>query len=328
MINIAMMCPNPIDATSYYRAWGPFNALRKQYRSSDINLVEFTTGEWPKLGNCDIAFLQRPFLKQHLEAAKACKDRSIPLWIDYDDDLMNVPKENPSYEPYKDAPKVIKQIVGYADIITASKKEILDSLGVEGEVIQNAVGEEWGKPDLSWEGRGNVVVWRGTESHRADLLDAKDEFLKAYEEMKVYGWKYVFMGWNPWFITEKMDKEDYHYEPQKSLFEFSKSMSLLRAKVFWFPLRDNKLNRAKSLNCWEDATHFGSLFVCPRWYMGAHNCSDDLMKTMILSMEQKEFCETAVSESQREVLYLKNINYKRNAIIQKIMEESSESSWR
>ena len=314
MINIGMLCPSPGDGTSYYRAWGPLNELRRTM--PELNLISKDGWEWPDMGHLDICFIQRPFQQNHVDACAFAKTNKIPLWIDFDDDLLNLPRNNPWKMQYEGKNNNIMKCLALADMVTVSTESIAEGFRKYTKnvmVIENGVNEkDWGKPDLSFEGRFNTILWRGSQSHQGDILNAKEAILDAYKSLP--GWKWVFLGWEPWFITEKMDEDDFAVEPFKNLHDFVSDLKSIRPRVTIFPLDDNKFNHGKSLNCFEDATWIGSMFVCPKWYANAPNCFEDIKKAAQASLDQG-LHKAALESSIKTVKTLANQNEARRALI-------------
>jgi glycosyltransferase involved in cell wall biosynthesis len=314
MINIGMLCPNPGDGTSYYRAWGPLNELRKSM--PELNLMSKDGWEWPDMGNIDIGFIQRPFQVNHAQACMFAKKNGVKVWADFDDNLLDIPRSNPVYDQYKGKQEHIISSLDFADVVTVSTEELAKVYGKYNhnvKVVENGINtKDWGSPDLEWEGRQNVILWRGSPTHQGDLYHAKEAILDAYRSLP--GWKWVFLGYEPWFITEEMNENDYAYEPFKNLHDFVYDLKSIRPRVTIFPLDDNELNRGKSLNCVEDATWIGSLFVCPKWHSSAPNFFEEIKEAALASLD-KGFTETALKDSMGGVRTLKKQNEKRRELI-------------
>jgi hypothetical protein len=57
--------------------------------------------DWPMFSDCDVLFLQRPHAIPQLMAAKDARRLGIPVWLDWDDDLLAAEKSNPASEGYR-----------------------------------------------------------------------------------------------------------------------------------------------------------------------------------------------------------------------------------
>ena len=278
MINIAMMCPKPEDATSFYRAWGPFQHLRK---IMEINLVQHPIWTWVEISGMDVAFVQRPFQPNHLEAVQEFKRHKVPIWMDFDDDLLHIPYENKHHELYLKDVKTNAKCVELADVVTVSTetlKTVYSKYNPNVQVIKNGLDPiQMGTISQSWAGRSNTIMWRGGESHEGDLFSDMGNLLKFYKDFPK--WKWVFFGHNPKFMTQQMmniDPKRFIFEKGVDIFRMKDVFKRYLPKIMIFPLNDNGLNRSKSLNAWQDATWNGSLFVAPKWYANFPNCYEYL----------------------------------------------------
>jgi hypothetical protein len=58
------------------------------------------------------------------------KDCGVPIWIDYDDDYLNIPETNPRHELYAFPHRVecIRRAMEWADIISVSTIAIRESI--------------------------------------------------------------------------------------------------------------------------------------------------------------------------------------------------------
>ena len=123
-----MFAPNPTDATSFYRAVGPLQDLKRKMGfilqiGSDVN--------WATLKGTDAVFMQRPFTKNHVQILEMAQANGKKVWVDYDDDLFSVPRSNRTFRLYGDAKNQnnIAQIVAKADVITVSTPQLQRVLG-------------------------------------------------------------------------------------------------------------------------------------------------------------------------------------------------------
>jgi len=123
-INIVTDAPN--DSTSFYRAHGVFNQIRKK---ADFNIALFDDKQfgWNSVGKYDLIYLHRPNNAQHVEAAAIAKKNGVPLWIDFDDDIINIPPTNPAYRVFAPNKQYIKDVVNMADYVTVSTQALKDN---------------------------------------------------------------------------------------------------------------------------------------------------------------------------------------------------------
>src|SRR5574343_899363 len=114
MKTILMVCPNYYDATSWYRGMRPFQRIKRE--TGKINLAMVTSVDWSVLGNCDLLFLQRPYTEAHLKLATLATQMNVPIWVDFDDFLFEMPTDNPVFNTYstKEVQKRIAEITAMA----------------------------------------------------------------------------------------------------------------------------------------------------------------------------------------------------------------------
>ena len=188
-MRILAITPGPLDATSLYRCWGPLSALHK---SKKIDLVEDAQVNWKTLRAVDLVFMSRPSLPVHLRIAEMARNNSVPVVVDWDDDLFDVPVSNPAFwttsadEEFKDTCKKILAISSLVIASTEHLKKNFEGLGVKRvEVVPNA----WDEEVLGLGDGGNenpVVMWRGSNTHDADLASISAPLLEVMGDEKEF----------------------------------------------------------------------------------------------------------------------------------------------
>src|ERR1035437_6848568 len=133
MFNLLCIIPSD-DGTSHYRGMGPIGALARTSKM-DINLVfaeQCAEGTAYLLSG---VFVQRPFMDDHLRVAKMYREMGVPLWVDYDDDLFNVPVDNSAHYTYggKQIRNNIREILLLRDKVTVSTLQLKKQLSMESE---------------------------------------------------------------------------------------------------------------------------------------------------------------------------------------------------
>jgi hypothetical protein len=296
---ISLMCllPQQHDATSFYRGAGPLGSLKRQ--RGDLTL-SFPTGavNWSHLNMVDAVFMQRPFQPTHLELAKMAKRGGRPLWIDYDDDLFNVPTDNPTHTLYSrdQVQKNIAQIVAMADVVTVSTSELkrrLDPLNEDIRIVPNAIDEElFGYRSWEPEKRSKCVMWRGSATHARDLAIYSSEIIELAHEFPEWTW--TFLGTNPWFITDAIPSDRCTVIEPLDVLEYFEFIHGVRARVQMVPLHDSPFNRAKSNIAWIEGTFAGSACVVPNWEewqrpgVFAYKSKESFKRQMSLLLSEKE----------------------------------------
>ena len=271
MKTILAMCPNESDATSYYRGVGPLWAMKKAGMANVV--LTAPTTQWPILTGGDILFMQRPYSRTHFEMAVGAKSYGIPLWVDYDDNMLAVPVDNPAHSVFNtpDTQKNIQTILAIADVVTVSTRELANTfLGFrvnsnksECVVIPNAVDDSapWYRKRLDGkiETRKNTILWRGSNTHQKDLMTYADKILMVNTDK--HEWN--FIGYNPFFLTEKLTNVSYY--PGGDISAYHHTIQKLAPEIMIVPLFDNALNRSKSNIAWLEGTLAGAACLVPDW---------------------------------------------------------------
>lgn len=333
MKRILMIVPAPNDPTSWYRAMGPFTHLNKQIHDLDLIFAVDTLNDIDVL-NSDIVFMQRPFLPQHLQAARVIKKMNRPLWLDYDDNLFAVPTDNPTYGMYgsQRGQSDLKEIMSLADVITVSTDHLRQKiLEVNPMVITipNALDEiTLGFREHRHTLREKIIVWRGSASHERDLRSVADQIIDISNDQKFEEWTWYFIGYNPWFITDKMPKKNVVIMPQKSFLEYFHVLNALNSAIHIVPLDKNEFNLSKSNIAWMEAMFAGGICIAPdmpEWKRNGTCLYNDpshfwsyLTSAMILGNEQIKIENQAGWEFVKSELSLLNVNNARAKIIENL----------
>jgi len=279
-MKILAVVPMPFDGTSFYRAYGIFPDLKKQF-GGDFEVNKFhgvgVTYTWADLLPYDILFLQRPALDaaKHIKMVEYMKAIGKKVWVDWDDNLFAVPMENRVYDDM--TPQVRKatmDITLMADLVTVSTgalQEFFIELGCKKvEVVPNAWDFERFPMASSYNELKDVpppqekklhYLWRGSETHQGDLLTHSEIIYGSIQR----GEHWTFMGYNPWFLTESVPHGTYTYLKSEDIQIYLRILKQQKAQALVFPLRDHLFNRCKSNIAWIEATYAGMVCIAPDW---------------------------------------------------------------
>ncbi len=272
-ITTLYVIPNPKDSTSLYRGVGPLSGMRRASKG-DFNYGYAGEISWPVLQNCDLVYLQRPYRREHLEIAQMARASHVPVWVDYDDFLFDVPEDNPAYGTYMNdtTHSNVVNCIRCADVVTVSTKHLKRLLQKDTKeegiiprrcyVVPNAWNDKL-FPRMTSPSRNKLVAWRGSDTHQRDLLEFAPEIIevaKAHPD-----WTFQFIGYNPWFITSQLPKEQCVVVPPLDPIEYMQLMSDTNPSVLMVPLHDSHFNRAKSNIAWIEGTLSGATVVGPDW---------------------------------------------------------------
>jgi hypothetical protein len=264
-MKILAICPNSQDATAFYRVLMPLLNLQK---TGHITFEITDNPSFAKLLEADIVFLQRPCTEAHLGIAERCKLYNKPLVVDYDDNLFVVPESNPAYSFYatESVRNSMAKCIQLADHVIVSTKPLqayLTPLNASISVVPNSLDLSlMPERKVNWEHRKTDIMWRGTNTHTADVASVAPQIA---ELSKLYpNWRWLFMGVDYRMLEAFMAPGTYGYAgnfPEMSV--YLRKLQQLSAPIHIVPLEDNEFNKAKSNLAWLEATWAGSAVIAP-----------------------------------------------------------------
>lgn len=262
MINI--LCDIPIldDASSFYRGMGPLSQLRKKL---PVNLVTKGTPTWDTLSTTDILFMQRPFSEDHLKLATLARSMGVPIWMDFDDLLTDVPSDNPTFFVYGQ-PKVkrtVELLLELADHITVPTQALKDvwsallSFDPKITVIPSGFPDHVMRLKRPFEYKP-IVSWRGGMSHERDLRSVEQTLIKEIDENPYRLWN--FIGYHPWYLVEGRKNVNQHpFIPLENYHEYL--CTEVMPTFHLVPLHDTLFNRCKSDISWMEGVLAGAAVI-------------------------------------------------------------------
>lgn len=272
MIRLACNTPNQYDATAYYRADVPFSAMASQGILS-INHDPAFNARRAML--TDVAFFQRPSQQLELDAIKIFKEFGVPVIADYDDLLFEVPTDNPAFSGYnsESVKATIVEIMRTVDVIFTSTKELKRSLQLPKHtlnknvyVVPNALDDRCllkGPMASPPKATNRTALWRGSATHMRDVMEYAPEIGAVAE--KYSDLAFTFVGWNPWFLTDRMRPTQAIVTEKLSVGEFMKMVHATAPSIGYIPLHDSQFNRCKSNIGWLEMTWAGAACLVPDW---------------------------------------------------------------
>lgn len=258
------MCPVFNDPTSFYRGAGPYTALQKSM--PNLQLIFPTDWSWASLKLCDLVVLQRPCSPDHFNILVMAKDMGLPVIVDFDDDNLSVPKDNPMYPQYnqmavKDA---IVKLARHCDILTVSTENLKNKFSIYSKnvfVVPNALDDTLLRHrTIPNRPREKIIMWRGTGTHQRNLKVIAEPLIKVMNNHK--DWKTLFLGYEPHDITEHL--KNCQIAGANGPIETYKAMAQLHATANFYSLTNNDHAQARSHVSWLEATFGGCLMVAPK----------------------------------------------------------------
>lgn len=331
MISILALCPNFTDTTSWYRAAGPFANLRKRM---DIRVEYADKFFWVNMKQADIFFMQRPMLKIHQDVAQMAKDCGIPLWVEFDDDLFNVPVENQYHAMFaeKQTREIMKSCIEMADVVTVASDRLkvnFEQLNKNIVVIPNAFDEMWIKNYDPTEKRKdpNKIMWRGSDTHIKDIMSVQKEIREVAIEFPNLIWHFV--GYLPWFLVDAPEmRGKIEYTKTMDPVQYFTFLKQSTASIGIVPLVENGLNLCKSNIAWQEMTLAGAAVLAPEmpeWkkpgvtlYKRSLGFKERLINMVESSIDKEACLETSLSYIM-ENLTLTKVNKLRKEVIEKLL---------
>lgn len=262
-MKILFISPVVIDTCSFYRSGGIAPDLREKL-GMDIDVVSWDKGmfHWQTLMDYNLVMMQRPYTDMALSMGNYIRDLGIPLWVDYDDNTLDVPPGNKAYETMLKQRETIKKIMMIADVLTVTTQELKRQLRDFNDnitIIPNAFNDTiFRKRETSISQR--IIAWRGGDSHFADIFLMGGSLIGAIK--KYPEWVFSFLGFNPWFLGPH---KNLFYVPAQDPLLYFKNIAKLAPYVFHVPLVDSKFNRCKSNIAYIEASYSGALCLAPDW---------------------------------------------------------------
>lgn len=260
------------SATSYYRGYGELAKIQKLY--SDDFKIEIAKGlDWHDLLKADAVFMERPYSPTYRDFLLYAQQEGIPVWVDYDDYLLGVPSWNPTHRLYADPDnrESLQEILATASVRSFSTRKLLDLMMADHDclgswVIQNGIAKDnkWRdrNNESSVRSNGQSVLWRGSETHQKDLLSYAAQIVETAN--KNPDWKFDFMGYNPWFISDYIPYTQ--FIGSYTLRSYWEKIANCGASLIIVPLFDDDFNRAKSnIAALEASWLTGANVICPDW---------------------------------------------------------------
>ena len=325
MIKIKVCDVAPKGACSYYRGLGVLSKLYKI--RPDISVEYIDSMSWNKLIDCDILYLVRPVENNYIESMTAAKNFGVKVWIDFDDCLPEITADNPAYD-YFTQEHIVKNMeyaIKNADIVTVSTdhiKQYFKNLNPDIIVIENAFNDYNYKLEKK-EVSAKRISWRGSATHRNDLLSCKADMIRISKTFPEWDW--VFIGGDPWYIADEIEQSTSVAELE--IIKYNKFLSDITPAIHIVPLVNTPFNQSKSNIAWLEATSAGACCIAPNLpefdKPGVINYSNNFGYVFEKAINSRSFRKENYEKSLqyiRDNLLLSQINQKRIKIIEEIIK--------
>lgn len=267
--------PNAGDATSLYRGMGPLSEMRRQMGHDKLNITHTNEWHWATINMADGIFMQRPYKAEDVTIAEVVKAQYKPLWVDYDDDLFNVPTDNPAHSIYMEEATRhnIAKIISMADLVTVTTPHLKRQLekgkrplNKNIHVIPNALDFNMfpyrQQPPAP---RNKVVLWRGSITHTRDVMAYTKQITSAVTDERFKEWVWRFVGDNLWFLTDYLPKNNVVWSKAIDPIEYMRHIYDICPTLIQVPLHESDFNKCKSNIAWIEGTFAGAATLAPDW---------------------------------------------------------------
>jgi 2-polyprenyl-3-methyl-5-hydroxy-6-metoxy-1,4-benzoquinol methylase len=334
MKKIVIHAPIATDATSFYRAFGPFNKLQ------DVEIINGSNEgfeyNWHTLQNIDIVFAQRPSTHFCLNIIRVAKNCNKPVWIDYDDDYIKIPATNPRHDLYQAVSRQaqIRECMRLADVITVStpaiKKSILEDVETDAEIIVVPNACDWSLFQKSDAPRSKTILWRGGDTHAKDAELYQDAIKACFDKYPEYQW--FFYGHKfDWMIEHSIKTKSHkrvNFYEFEDLMTYFKNLMQIRPEILIVPLEDNVFNRSKSNISWIEGTLAGATVMASSLpeFVGRDGCAlfddqEDFVTTFDTLVTNQELSLSLREKSLKNIPDLDEANSLREEIIDRLTQK-------
>jgi hypothetical protein len=330
MIKIKVCTQYPEGACSYYRSLGVISKL-SYLKTENIIVEKITEFEWSNLINTDIVFFERPRSADMVKAMEFVKQFGIKIWSDIDDDFFSVPIYNPSHKFFSQPNTInaITRCLELTDVLTVTtpalqKKYKKYCANKPIIIIENAFNDY--NFQLSEQpSDNNIINWRGSNTHRNDLLSCIKQLTRLSEEKT--DCTFNFIGNDLWYIAGEI--KNFNQIEEKTNVSYFNYIKKLQPQIQIFPLEFNEFNLAKSNISWIEGTYSGAVNVCadmPEWNkpgIETYKTPEEFYEKVILLLTDKKKRIKNFYESLdyiKENLLLSIVNKKRLEVMANLLQ--------
>lgn len=339
MIKIGVLQTTNGEAQDYYRMTYPLGVLGRTYRNS-IQVIPLTgTISNSTLAVLDILLIDRPMNNQHVTLCKVAKLCGCKIWLDYDDDIMNVEPGNPAYGTFmqEEVRQAIPRAMKYADAISVTTEKLAEVIQPHTPAPIMIIPNAWNDVnnplrEIQQQSDPIRLVWRGSATHQKDLESIEWAVKKFVKDSDV---EMMFLGDMPSFVMG-IQNVNISFMPPKGLHYYFQALYDVRPDALLAPLRPTHFNLCKSNIAFIEATVAGAVCFAPdslpEWRLpGIINYRDgkDLMKKIGQMMDDPAMKLDYVEESRATLsdeLRLSEINERRKLIIEELCKVKIKSS--
>ncbi len=248
------------DSTSWWRMLGVLPYIQHP----DITLVDISDTkvfDWSLFSGKRGIIFQRPFAQDHANIIGAAKNMGLRVILDLDDLLWDVPQWNPTHLMYKANQATLNTCFKLADEVWVSTPEIRDAvlkLNPNVYIVPNALNDYMfptrSKRKFTY---NKKVIWRGGASHASDVEEHEDYLIDTMNSHTDF--TFTFIGDTFHRIARKTG-DNCQIMHGLTIVEFFRFLNNENPCAMFFPLQDNRFNRAKSNISLIEASYAGAAY--------------------------------------------------------------------
>ncbi len=327
-----------MDATSFYRGARPMGLLKKKL---DFGIITNPQAlNWPETSSCDAVYLQRPFSEAHVQMCNLARYLNLPIWIDFDDNIWDIPIHNKAWQNYRAAGtrQNILSMLQMAAVVTTTTPFLKSKVTHKNvKVIPNCYDDYLLGEGSRLQRKKNIkprkmIFWRGSDSHQKDLMQVTEAIIKLSRADQK--WEWGIMGYDPFFLLQNMPPSRTHFINYTDIIRYFEEIQKRQAAIHIVPLFVDDFNKAKSNIAWIEATHAGSVVLAPdieEWRKpGIVNYKnpvthptdfEEKLKHMMDNFDEYRGFNEISWAYIKENLLLSNVNEKRADILREIIKD-------
>jgi hypothetical protein len=223
------------------------------------------------MADIDVLCIARAATNDELHLMELAKAARVPVWVDYDDNLLDLPEANPAYVEYIQ-PSIRQNIltaVAEADLVTASTDYLAGVLQPARKagsrpvaVVRNGLHPNWPKRAVE-HNRSAAFLWRGSSSHLSDVIEYGLPIAQGLPESAAF----QIMGWFAWPLANAVlgKIQNLSYTKELPINLYFRELESSGAVAGVVPLCDNAFNRSKSNIAQLESLAAGALAIVPDW---------------------------------------------------------------
>lgn len=255
------------DPSHFYRNAGPLAADPR----FGLNFIKPERLTYVQLQHADIVAFSNVHREDELRAMELAKAAHVPVWVDYDDNWLEVPEEHPQYIQFasQGARQAVLLAIQEADLITVATghlASVFQPARKDGTApivtIRNGLNQRWPKRAAT-HNRSDTFAWRGNNTQLRDMLEYGGAIAAGIPETATFH----ALGWFPWPLMNALQQktENINYAKELPINAYFRELENSGAVALVVPYADTAFNRCKSNVAQLEAAAIGALAIVPDW---------------------------------------------------------------